>query len=73
LYRSNAKIGSDSTADAIRFERKTGQSVGGVSHTQKGRDALIYLKRWLKQNPNADPGDIAAAENIILDLEDALK
>jgi hypothetical protein len=72
-YRPNATVGSGSTAAAIREERATGGAVGGRHHTQKGNDTIVRLLRWLKQNPNASPGDIAAAENIIKDLKDALK
>ncbi|HEV2761787.1 MAG TPA: hypothetical protein VGV38_02240 [Pyrinomonadaceae bacterium] len=71
-YRPNAKIGSGSTADAIRHERATGQPVGGRWHTQKGQDTVRALEKWLKDNPAAKPGDRAAAENVIKDLKDAL-
>ena len=30
------------------------------------------LEKWLRNNPNARPGDRAAAENIIKDLRNAL-
>lgn len=72
LYRENAKIGSGSTADAIRHEKSTGQPVGGVFHTQKGEDSIKSLERWLTKTPKASAGDRAAAENMILDLKDAL-
>ena len=39
---------------------------------QKARDSVKFLQRWLKNNPNARPGDIAAAENVLKDLLDAL-
>lgn len=71
-YRPGAKVGSGSTADAIRHERATGQMVGGRSHSQKGEDSIRALQRWLDKHPNAKPGDRAAAENIIMDLQDAL-
>jgi hypothetical protein len=71
-YRENAKIGSGSTAAAIRYERATGELVGGKSHAQKGLNDLQALKKWLQNNPTASSGDRAAAENVIKDLEDAL-
>jgi hypothetical protein len=71
-YREGAKVGSGSTADAIRHEKATGEMVGGKTHTQKGENDLVALKKWLKNNPTADSGDRAAAENIIKDLNDAL-
>jgi hypothetical protein len=72
LYRPNAKIGSGSTAAAVRHELATGQLVGGVNHSQKARDMIVALERWLKNHPTATPGDRAAAENVIKDLRDAL-
>lgn len=74
LYRANAKIGSGSTAEAIRYERLfPGESVGGKVHFEKGENYLNGLKDWLARNATASPGDRAAAENMIMDLEDALR
>lgn len=72
LYRPNAKVGSGSTADAIRHERATGEAVGGRLHSQKGEDTVRALQKWLDNNPQASPGDRAAAENVIADMKDAL-
>lgn len=72
LYRPNAKIGSGSTADAVRHELATGEQIGGASHSQKATDAVKSLERWLGNNPAATPGDRAAAENVIKDLMNAL-
>jgi RHS repeat-associated protein len=72
LYRPGAQVGSGSTADAIRYELRTGKPVEGVWHSTKGEEFITALTRWLKQNPNALPGDRAAAENVILDLRNAL-
>lgn len=72
LYRPGAKVGSGSTADAIRHERATGQFVGGKSHTEKGLGYVKALEGWLKRNPTARAGDRAAAENVLRDLRDAL-
>ena len=73
LYRDGAKVGSGSTADAVRHERLTNTAVGGKLHTQKAENYAEALRRWLRKNPNAKPGDRAAAENVLKDLEDALK
>ena len=35
MYRPNAKVGSGSTADAVRAEKATGQPTGGRWHSQK--------------------------------------
>lgn len=72
MHRPNAKIGSGSTADAVRSERATGQPTGGAWHTQKAEEGVIRLQRWLRANPAASPGDRAAAENVIHDLQNAL-
>jgi RHS repeat-associated protein len=72
IYRPNAKIGSGSTADAVRYEILTGEMVGGALHSTKAEDSIRSLKDWLVKNETALPGDRAAAENVILDLIDAL-
>ena len=71
-YRQHAKIGNGSTAAAIRYEIQTGEKVFAKSHYQKGKDTIIYLEKWLKNNPTARSGDRAAAENIIKDLHNSL-
>lgn len=83
LYRPGAKIGSGSTADAVRYERLTGEPVGEVFHTQKAENYIAALKKWIQTNANASPANSAAenalrsdravAENVIRDLENALK
>jgi hypothetical protein len=73
LYRPGGKIGSGSTADAVRYERATGQPVGNVFHTQKANDYSAALQKWLDKNPKAPAVDRAAAENVIRDLQNALK
>lgn len=72
MWRDNAKIGNGSTAAAVRHEIATGKPVGGVFHTQKAQDMIRALEKWLRNNPEATPGDRAAAENVIKDLRDAL-
>jgi RHS repeat-associated protein len=72
LYREGATIGSGSTADAIRHTKATGELVGGSDHLQKGNELLGKLETWVRNHPSATPGDRAAAENVILDLRDAL-
>jgi hypothetical protein len=73
VYPANANVGSGSTAAAIRAENATGQPVHGSFHTQKGQNALTKCERWLQNNPAAAPGDRAAVENIMHDLNDALR
>jgi Flp pilus assembly pilin Flp len=71
-YREGAKIGSGSTADAVRHEAKTGEHVGGKLHRQKAEEAVGRLEKWLRDHPTARPGDRAAAENVLKDLRNAL-
>jgi adhesin HecA-like repeat protein len=73
LYREGAKIGTGSTADAVRYEAATGQAVGGVFHTQRAQDYSIALQKWLDANQNASFGDRSAAQTVLRDLQNALK
>lgn len=73
LYRDGAKIGSGSTADAVRYELATGQPVGGVWHTQKAQDYSKALSSWVERNPNASFSDRSAATNVLRDLQNALR
>ncbi|AZG15417.1 type IV secretion protein Rhs [Cupriavidus pauculus] len=73
LYRDGAKIGTGSTADAVRYEAHTGNPVGGVFHTQKAQDYSVALQKWLDSNPNAPFNDRSAAQNVLRDLQNALK
>ncbi|MFC7108777.1 ALF repeat-containing protein [Nonomuraea rubra] len=72
LWRPGATVGNGSTAAAVRFELKFGGSVGGAHHAQKARNYIDALEKWLRNNPAASPGDRAAAENVIIDLRNAL-
>ncbi|WP_206426994.1 hypothetical protein [Burkholderia gladioli] len=73
LYRDGAKIGTGSTADAVRYENQTGSAVGGVYHSQKAQDYSTALQRWLDGNPGASFSDRSAAQNVLRDLQNALK
>jgi hypothetical protein len=56
----------------VRQELVTGRPVGGRFHSQKARDNINRLQKWLRKNPDANIGDRAAAETVIRDLQDAL-
>lgn len=73
LYRANASVGSGSAAAAVRQELATGLAVGGRFHSQKAADSIKALEKWLDKNPTARPGDIAAAQNVIRDMTNALR
>lgn len=72
MYRPNAKVGSGSTAAAVKSEKATGQPVAGKWHTQKAEEGVIRLQNWLRANPTASPSDRAVAENVLRDLQNAL-
>ena len=71
-YRPGARIGSGSTAAAVRHESANGGNVGGRVHSQKARDMITALQKWLQNNPTAAFGDKAAAENVVQDMINAL-
>ncbi|WP_156962168.1 VENN motif pre-toxin domain-containing protein [Candidatus Paracaedibacter symbiosus] len=79
LHRDTATVGSGSTAAAVRSERATGLPIGGKSHTQKAKEGVVALGKWLGKKENSLPenrplpGDRAAAENVIKDLLDSLQ
>ena len=71
-FRPDAKIGSGSTADALRYEIKTGNKVGGASHVQKVQDSINGLKN-LKNNPDANltPVELDILNKMLDDLINA--
>jgi len=73
LYRDGAKIGTGSTADAVRYEAATGNRVGGKLHTQKAENYSTALRKWLDANPEAPFSDRSAAQNVLRDLQNALQ
>jgi hypothetical protein len=74
LFRDGAKIGNGSTAAAVRFEIQTGQQVGGAWHSQKAKDKITELTRWVSQNASTSrSSDVSAANQLIRDLQNALK
>lgn len=70
LFQSTDKI-PGGTAGAIRHEMRTGEKVGGKTHTIKGQDRARQLDKILSQEKLND-SDRALAEQIRKDLRDAL-
>lgn len=64
-------IGNGTTMDAIRYELKTGQAVGGKFHSQKGLDYSRALQKLLNSG-NLNTQDKTAAQAIYDDLQKAL-
>lgn len=74
LYRGTTnpnRIGTGTTADAVRHELATGQRVGGKFHIQKARDTARGLQKWLRKNPNANRHDRLVARSLYDELGDA--
>ncbi len=65
-------VGNGSTADAIRYERTTGQLLSAAGHAQKGQEAISGLNR-LMLSGKLSCRDAAIAQDIINDLRSALK
>jgi len=75
LYKGTTnpgRVGTGTTADAIRYELRTGQQVFGRSHIQKGEDYIRGLENWLKANPSAPYSERLIARSLADDLLDAL-
>jgi|GEM_PF-2349095 len=71
LYRPNAKVGSGSTADAIRHELRTGELLSPKGHFQKGIEMRNGLMKDLKSG-RLNNADSAIARQTLKDLQNAL-
>lgn len=67
------RIGSGSTADAIRNEFRTGQQTFGRWHETQGQENINAINNWLRQHPNASESDIKAAKAMKDDITNALQ
>ncbi|RIK03680.1 MAG: hypothetical protein DCC49_13910, partial [Acidobacteria bacterium] len=75
LYKGTTnpkRVGSGTTADAVRYERQFGKPVHGRYHGQKAEDSLRGLENWLKANPAAPHHDRLVARSLADELLDAL-
>ena len=75
LYKGTtnpSRVGTGTTADAVRHELATGQAVGGRFHSQKAADYARGLENWLRGNPNAPYQDRLVAQSVLDDLRSAL-
>jgi len=71
LYRQNAKIGSGSSMDAVRFEKATGQLLSPTGHVQKLLDRRAQLTRLLSDK-SLSASDRAVVKRLLIDIQDAL-
>ena len=72
MYNNPYAIAGDQAA-AIRYEKMTGKRVKGKFHLQKGEQEIRAIKNWLTNHPDALKTDIEAAENMLKDLQNALR
>lgn len=66
------RVGTGTTADAIRLERLNGSPVGGRFHTQKGIESVRALENWLAKNPTASEYDRMVAKSLGDELKPVL-
>ncbi|MEP4151334.1 MAG: RHS repeat-associated core domain-containing protein, partial [Lentilitoribacter sp.] len=71
MYRENAQYGDGSTADAIRYELKTGKLLSPKGHVQKGNEMLNGLAKDIKSG-RLDETDLGIAKSLVKDLKNAL-
>jgi len=71
LYRVNAKFGTGSTADAVRYELRTGKLLSRTSHIQKAVESRNALS-GLIHSSQLSASDAKVAFWIRDDLQDAL-
>jgi RHS repeat-associated protein len=69
---SEGRIGTGSTADAVRSELATGNPTRGIFHSEKARQYTRALENWSRRNPSASYRDRLVAESLRMDLQDAL-
>ncbi|HEY2220962.1 MAG TPA: hypothetical protein VGI02_02830, partial [Actinomycetospora sp.] len=75
LYRgagSETRAGTGTTADAVRYERASGNSVKDKFHTEKANNSVRALRSWLRRNLGASVADRQVAQQEYDDLLDAL-
>jgi hypothetical protein len=76
LYSATEKpdrIGTGTTADAVRYEIATGQPVKGRWHLEKAETSARGLRNWLRRNPSADPHDRLVAQSLYDELIETLR
>ena len=72
LYRPGAIIGDGGTADAIRYEKRTGVLLSKSGHITKGQQRLQNLSNILKRN-DLSKNDRKIAQELYDDLKNALE
>jgi hypothetical protein len=76
LYKGTtnpSRIGTGTTADAVRRELATGIPTGGTRHSVKAEETITGLERWLKNSRDASYSDKLVARSLLEDLRNALR
>jgi hypothetical protein len=76
LYKGTTvpgRVGTGTTADAIRHELLHGERVWGRSHLEKGEIYSRGLEKWLQKNPHASYYDRLVARSLLDDLTQAAR
>lgn len=74
LYKGTTnprRVGTGTTADAVRNELLTGQPTSGTFHIEKGENYIRALENWLNKNPGASKQDRMVGESLLLELKEA--
>ena len=71
LYREYAVVGSGSTADAVRYELRTGELLSPSGHSMKAQQNIVALTKRINSG-ELNSFDRSTAEHIIRDLLQAL-
>ncbi len=74
-YRAGAKIGSGSTADAVRYElQRIGEKVGKKFHSTKAQETINRINNLFRRSGSTlNPQEKNVLNKISNDLKDALK
>jgi len=71
MYRKTARIGSGSTADAIRYELRNGELISKTGHLIKGQEMRTSLLRLIDSGELGE-ADAQIARGLLADLQGAL-
>jgi hypothetical protein len=71
--RGSERVGTGTTAEAVIYERVTGEVTQGRRHTIKAEETVNGLRRWLRKNPQAAPSDRIVAQSLLDELINALE
>jgi hypothetical protein len=73
LFTAGAAAGGGTMVAGWRLAAAARKVITAFSAiSQKVANKIRELRKWLRNHPDASPGDRAAAENVIRDLQDAL-